>query len=228
MMTKGGKRYRGAAGQVDRTRKYELEEAIRLLKTFNTTKFDQTVEIAMRLGIDAKLSEQAVRGSVSLPKGTGKKVRVIAFCQGADIELAKQAGAAEAGADELVEKVQGGWLEFDVAVATPDMMPKVGKLGRLLGPKGLMPSPKSGTVSKDIGTTTREFIGGKIEFRNDDGGNLHAPVGRLSFTAEEIRDNVLAVVNKVRSMRPASAKGNFILKVVLTCTMGPGVEVNLN
>lgn len=225
-MQKRSKRYRTAVAEVDLNKTYELDEAIRILKGCDSTKFDQTVEIVMKLGIDAKQSDQMIRGSISLPKGTGKTMRVIAFCQGPDIEAATEAGAIEAGADDLVEKVQKGWLDFDVAVATPDMMPKVGRLGRLLGPKGLMPSPKSGTVTPDIATATSEFAAGKIEFRNDEGGNVHAPMGKLSFEAADIAENVKTFTARVRSMRPASTKGIFVERTVITCTMGPGLDLD--
>jgi len=225
---KRSKRYRAVAEKIDPEKQYEIDEAAKLVKLCGGKRFDMTVNVSMHLGIDPKLADQGIRGSVSLPKGMGKAVRVIAFCQGADVQAAKDAGAMEAGTEELIAKVNGGWLDFDVAVASPDVMPKVGKLGRVLGPKGLMPSPKSGTVAKDIPTTVREFVAGKIEFRNDDGGNVHAPVAKLSFTEEEIRNNVVAFVSRIRSMRPASAKGVFIQKVVLSSTMGPGIQVNLS
>ena len=226
-MRKRSRRYAVLAEKVDLRKKYPVEEAVGILKECDTTKFDQTVEVSMKLGIDPKQSEQMIRGSVSLPKGTGKSVRVVAFCQETDVEAAKEAGAIEAGADALVEKVQGGWMDFDVAVATPDMMPKVGRLGRVLGPKGLMPSPKSGTVNKDVRTTVREFVAGKIEFRNDEGGNVHAPVGKLSFSAEDLAVNVRAFVAKIRSMRPAGTKGIFMMKTVLSSTMGPGIPIEI-
>ena len=225
---KRSKRYQAVAAKIDSDKKYEVEEAVKLVKECGGKKFDMTVNVSMKLGIDPKMAEQGIRGSLSLPKGMGNAVRVVAFCQGADITAAKAAGAMEAGADDLVAKVNGGWLDFDVAVATPDMMPKVGRLGRVLGPKGLMPSPKSGTVNKDVTTTVREFVAGKIEFRNDDGGNVHAPIAKVSFTEEEIKNNVLAFVARIRSMRPSSAKGVFIQKVVLSSTMGPGIQLNIS
>jgi len=224
-MTKPSKRYTAVAEKIDAKRQYSLEEAVRLLKECDTTKFDQTVEVSMKLGIDPKQSDQMIRGSVSLPKGTGKTVRVVAFCQESDVATATAAGAIAAGSDDLVEKVQKGWMDFDVAVATPDVMPKVGRLGRVLGPKGLMPSPKSGTVTRDVATAVQEFAAGKIEFRNDDGANVHAPVGKLSFPAEDLIANVRVFVDKIRSMRPASTKGTFVHRVVLSCTMGPGIEL---
>ena len=224
-MRKRSKRYAATAAKVDAKKRYPLSEALALLKECGTTKFDQTVEVVLKLGIDPKQSDQMIRGSVSLPKGTGKTMRVVAFCQGPDIAAAKEAGALEAGADDLVEKVQGGWMDFDVAVATPDMMPRVGRLGRVLGPKGLMPSPKSGTVSKDVALAVREFAAGKIEFRNDAGATVAAAVGKLSFPDDDLAANVQAFLDKIRSMRPAAAKGVFMQKAVLSCTMGPGIEI---
>ena len=222
-----GKRFRALAEKIDRNKSYELDEAVKLVKGCGGTKFDQTVDISIKLSIDTKAADQAIRGSVSLPKGTGKSKRVVAFCTGGDIKIAQDAGALEAGAEDLVAKVNGGWLDFDVAVASTEMMPKVGKLGRVLGPKGLMPSPKSGTVGKDVATMVREFAAGKVEFRNDDGGTVHAPIGKASFTEEDLKNNILAFVGRIRSMRPASAKGSFIEKIVVSCTMGPGIRINL-
>jgi len=224
-MRKHSRRYTAVVEKVDVKRKVALAEAVRMLKECDTTKFDQTVEIAIKLGIDPRQSDQMIRGSVSLPKGTGKSVRVVAFCQESEVAAATDAGAVLAGTDDLVERVQKGWMDFDVAVATPEVMPKVGRLGRVLGPKGLMPSPKSGTVVKDIVTAVREFVAGKIEFRNDDGANVHAPVGKLSFPAEDLIVNVETFVNTIRAMRPSSTKGIFMQKVVLSCTMGPGIEI---
>ncbi|HUW55250.1 MAG TPA: 50S ribosomal protein L1 [Planctomycetota bacterium] len=226
-MRKRSKRYRALAEKIDDKRVYPLDEAIQILKTCATETFDQSVDVSMKLGIDAKQSDQMVRGSVSLPKGTGKTVRVVAFCQGADVEAAREAGAIDAGADELIEKVQNGWLDFDVALAHPEMMPKVGRLGRTLGPKGLMPSPKSGTVVTDIPSAVGEFIGGKIEFRNDAGGNVHALVGKLSFDETDLAQNVRAFVGKIRSLRPSGTKGIFVHKVTLSTTMGPPVQVSV-
>jgi large subunit ribosomal protein L1 len=226
---KRGKKYNAVAAKIDVDKSYEIDEAVKLVKESGAgRKFDQTVDIAIKLGIDPKAAEQAIRGSVSLPKGTGRSKRVVAFCQGSDMKLATDAGAIEAGSEELVAKVNGGWLDFDVAVATTEMMPKVGKLGRVLGPKGLMPSPKSGTVGKDVATMVREFAAGKVEFRNDDGGSVHAPVGKASFSEEDLKNNIVAFVSRIRSMRPASTKGLYIQRVVVSCTMGPGIQVNLS
>jgi len=225
---KRSKRYRAIAEKIDPDRKYETDEAVGLVKECGNTQFDQTVELTLKLGINPKLADQMIRGSVSLPHGVGRTVRVVVFCQGDDIEAAKQAGALEAGADELVEKVNSGWMDFDVAIAHPSVMPKVGRLGRVLGPKGLMPSPKSGTVATDIATATQEFIAGKIEFRNDPAGVIHAPVGKISFPKEHLVENVQAFVDRIRSMKPASSKGIFIQKVVLSATMAPGLQLNIS
>jgi len=221
------KRFKSAAEQVDAKKVYEIREAVELLKSLPTTKFDQTVELCLKLGVDPKQTDQTIRGSVSLPKGTGKKVRVVAFCQGLDIEAAVKAGAVEAGADELVAKVECGWMDFDVAIAAANMMGKVGKLGRVLGPKGLMPSPKAGTVTKEVAKTVEEFVAGKVEYRNDAGGNVHVPVGKLSFQVEDLVANIEALIRRIEASRPSSAKGIFIEKVVLSSTMGPGLRLNV-
>jgi large subunit ribosomal protein L1 len=204
-----------------------LDDAIRTLKTFGKTKFDQTVDLVCHLGIDARQADQMIRGSVSLPKGIGKAKRVIAFCMDSDVEAAKAAGAIEAGNDELVDKISKGWADFDVAVAHPSVMGKVGKLGRVLGPQGKMPSPKSGTVTPDVATAVREYAAGKVEFRNDAGGNVHAVVGKLSFAEGDLRENVLAFVSHIRRMKPSAAKGTFLKKVCLSGTMTPGVHVDV-
>ena len=203
-----------------------LEDAIKTLKTFSKTKFDQTVDLVAHLGIDSRQAEQAIRGSVSLPKGIGATKKVIAFCGDADAEAAKKAGAIEAGGDELIDKVQKGWMDFDVAIAHPSMMGKVGKLGRVLGPQGKMPSPKSGTVTPDIATAVREYAAGKVEFRNDKGGNLHAVVGKLSFSEADLKENVVAFMDHIRRMKPPTAEGQFIKKLALSGTMTPSVLVD--
>lgn len=205
--------------------KVTLEEAVKVVKGFKVTKFDPTVELVMHLGIDTKQAEQALRGAVSLPHGVGATKKVIAFCDGADIEKAKAAGAIEAGADELIKKVNGGWTDFDVAIATPGMMKTVSRLGRVLGPQGKMPSPKSGTVVADVATGVREYAAGKVEYRNDDGGNVHVSVGKASFPAEHLVNNINAFISLIRRLKPASAKGIYIKKVVLSATMSPGVQV---
>jgi len=219
------KRYQEALAKIDRKRKYPLEEAVDLLKKLPHAKFDETVEVSVKLGIDSKQSDQAVRASISLPHGLGKKVRVIAFCEGEERQEALSAGAIEAGSDDLIKKISDGWLDFDVAVASPDQMRKVGKLGRILGPKGLMPSPKSGTVVSGVAEAVREFVAGKVEFRSDDGGNVHGPVGKLSFDSRALVENIETLLEHLRANKPASAKGVFIQKVVLSSTMGPGIPV---
>jgi large subunit ribosomal protein L1 len=200
-------------------------DAIKALKQFKGPKFDQTVNVCVHLGIDPKVAEQQLRGSISMPRGVGKSARVVAFVSADKIEAAKGAGAVEAGADDLIAKVEGGWMDFDVAVATPDMMRVVSKLGRVLGPKGLMPSPKAGTVAADIVTAVKEFAAGKLEYRNDSGGNVHCIIGKMSFSEDDLTANLehfLGIINKVR---PASAKGQYIKRCVISGTMTPGVPV---
>jgi large subunit ribosomal protein L1 len=187
--------------------------------------FDQTIELIMKLGIDPKQADQMIRGAVSLPKGIGKSKRVVAFCEDDLAEQAKEAGAIEAGADELVQKIQDGWMDFDVAVAHPRLMGKVGKLGRILGPQGKMPSPKAGTVTPDIATAVKEYGAGKLEFRNDSGGNIHAVVGKASFSTEDLKTNIEAFVSHIRKLRPSSAKGTFVQNVALCGTMTPAVQI---
>jgi large subunit ribosomal protein L1 len=224
-MRKQGKRYRKESELAGGREAVALDDAINTVKQFANTKFDQTVELVMQLGIDPKQADQSVRGSVSLPKGIGKTKRVIAFCDEGTVEAAKQAGAAEAGGDELVKRIQDGWMDFDVAVAHPQMMSKVGRLGRVLGPQGKMPSPKSGTVTPDIETAVREYSAGKLEYRNDSGGNIHAVVGKVSFSADDLKANIEALLEHMRRGRPAAAKGSFIKQVFLTASMSPSVRV---
>jgi large subunit ribosomal protein L1 len=202
-----------------------LAEAVRQLKQFGTTKFVQTVEVSTNLGIDPRQSDQNVRGSVALPHGIGKSVRVAVFAQGENAEKAKEAGADIVGADDLAQKVKGGFMDFDVALATPDMMGVVGPLGRVLGPRGLMPSPRSGTVTTDITSAVREFKAGKIEFRNDKGGNVAAPVGKLNFSEADLVDNITTFLNHLRTLKPAAAKGTYIRSVTISATMSPGIRV---
>jgi large subunit ribosomal protein L1 len=201
-----------------------LADAVKKLKTF-TAKFDQTVECVMHLGIDTKQADQLVRGSLSLPHGIGKAKRVIAFCDESDAEAAKAAGAIEAGADDLIKKVTDGWLDFDVAIAHPKVMGKAGKLGRVLGPQGKMPSPKNGTVTADITTAIKEFAAGKVEFRNDTGGNVHVVAGKLSFDDQKLIDNIEALLTHIKKVKPAATKGTYILKITLSATMSPGLGV---
>ena len=223
---KSSRRLRGARRGLPK-RILNVEEGIRSLKSLPAVKFDQTVELVVRLGIDPKQQDQMVRGNVSLPKGIGKAKRVIAFCQGDHIGKAKAAGALEAGADELVQKVQDGWTDFDLAVAMPDVMPKVGRLGRILGPVGKMPSPKAGTVGTDVEKMVREYSAGKINFRNDAGGNIHAVVGKLSFAAEDLVENIHALVTELKRLKPSAAKGAYIQTVCLSGTMTPAVELDV-
>ncbi len=204
-----------------------VAEAIKVLQSFEATKFDASVELAMLLGIDPKQADQLVRGAISLPNGIGATRKVIAFCDGDDIAKAVEAGATEAGGEELVQKVQDGWMDFDVAVATPAMMKIVSKLGRLLGPQGKMPSPKAGTVGKDVAGAVSEYAAGKVEFRNDDGGNIHVLVGKLSFEPDKLAGNIDFFVDHIKRLRPAATKGQYIKKVFLSTTMSPAVPLEV-
>ncbi|MBI5722440.1 MAG: 50S ribosomal protein L1 [Planctomycetes bacterium] len=202
-----------------------LAEAVKVVKSFTPTKFDATVDLVMHLGIDPKQADQALRGAFSLPHGIGKSRKVIAFCDGDNIGKAKAAGAVEAGADDLIKKINDGWTDFDVAVATPGMMKSVSKLGRVLGPTGKMPSPKAGTVVEDIPKAVQEYAAGKVEYRNDDGGNVHVAVGKFSFDEQKLVENIDAFINLVKRLRPSSVKGIYIKKVSISASMTPGVEV---
>ena len=226
------KRYQKAAGvaQAAAQAPVPLEEAVKILKQMAAaapTKFDQSVEIVMNLGIDAKQADQMIRGSVSLPNGIGKARKVIAFAEGEQADKARAAGATEVGADELIAKVQGGWTDFDVAIAHPALMGRVGRLGRVLGPQGKMPSPKSGTVTADVETAVREYTAGKVEFRNDAGGNVHAVVGKLSFADEDLKANITAFVEHIRRLKPVSAKGQYLKKVCISGTMTPAIQLEI-
>lgn len=221
------KRYAESNKTVEKSKEYELKEAVSLLKTFKKTKFDETVDIVMKLSVDPKHSDQIVRGSFSLPKGIGKEIRVVVFASGDKIKLAQEAGAVEAGGDDLLKKVEGGWLDFDVAISTPDMMGKVGKLGRVLGPQGKMPSPKSGTVTNDIQNAVKEFKEGKIEYRTDSGGNVHVPVGKTSFPDEDLVENIKSFIKHIIRNRPPAAKGIFVQKIFISSSMSPSVRVAL-
>ena len=202
-----------------------LDEAVETIKSFNSAKFDQTVECVLLLGIDSKQADQLVRGSLSLPHGVGKQKRVIAFCDDSEVEAARNAGAVEAGSDELVKKITDGWADFDVAVASPKVMGKVGKLGRVLGPQGKMPSPKNGTVTDEVPTAVAEFTAGKIEYRNDAGGNVHAVVGKQSFDKQRLMENIEAFVSHIKKIKPVAAKGTYIKKACISASMSPGVEI---
>ncbi len=227
MARKRGKRYLQLLQKYDKLKEYELEEAVKLVKELATAKFDETIELHLRLGIDPKKTDQNVRSSVVLPHGTGKNVRVLVFAEGQKAEEAKAAGADYVGVDELIEKIQNGWLDFDVAIATPDVMRKVSKVARILGPRGLMPNPKAGTVTQNVAEAVKEFKAGKVEFRNDKTGNLHIPVGKASFTPEQLEDNIRAALQAVLAAKPASAKGAYIKRMVLAPTMGPSVRLNV-
>ncbi len=220
------KRYRKETEQLSKE-PISLAEAVEKVKSFNSVKFDQTVECVLSLGIDPKQADQLVRGSISLPHGIGKQKKVVAFCEDADIEPAKQAGAIEAGCDELVKKIQDGWMDFDVAIAAPKVMSKVGKLGRVLGPQGKMPSPKNGTVTTDVSAAVAEFAAGKVEFRNDAGGNVHAVVGKQSFDAQKLIENIEAFVSHIKKIKPQAAKGTYIKKMSISATMSPGLTVTV-
>lgn len=226
-MANKSKRYLESKKIVDPRKKYELKEAIKLLKSFKPAKFDESIEVAMKLGIDPKQSDQLIRGSVSLPKGIGKSLKVIVFASGEKATIAKKAGADEVGAEELVKKVEGGWTDFDVAIAASDMMRLVGKLGRVLGPQGKMPSPKSGTVTDDIETAVKEFKAGKIEYRTDAGGNVHAIVGKLSFSDADLEENINMFIRHIVNSRPASSKGIFLEKASVASTMSPGIMLQV-
>jgi large subunit ribosomal protein L1 len=207
--------------------KVPTKEAVAVLKSFNTGKFDQTVELVMHLGIDPRQAEQALRGSIALPHGIGQTRKVIAFCEEADVEKAIEAGAAEAGGDELIKKIQDGWTDFDIAVATPNMMKSVSKLGRVLGPTGKMPSPKAGTVAPDVGATVKDYVAGKIEYRSDEGGNLHVPVGKMSFDEQKLTENIEMFVKYIKKIKPPSAKGVYMKRVCISGTMTPSVELDV-
>ena len=224
-MPKHGKKYRAARDLVDRSKRYELSEAIGLLKELETASFDETVEVSMKLGVDPRKGDQLVRGSVVLPHGTGRSVRVAVFAEGDAAEAAKAAGADVVGGPDLVERVQGGFTDFDVAIAVPAMMRHVGKLGRILGPQGKMPSPKAGTVTDDTAGAVKEYQAGKVEYRVDDTANVHAPVGKKSFSAQELLENARAFFDSVKAAKPSAAKGNYIQKASITSTMGPGVPL---
>ncbi|MBQ2034410.1 MAG: 50S ribosomal protein L1 [Peptococcaceae bacterium] len=225
-MPKHGKKYLEASKLVDRAAQYEVSEAIELAKKTATAKFDETVEVAFRLGVDPRQSDQMIRGAVVLPHGTGKSQTVLVFAKGEKAKEAEAAGADFVGAEELVTKIQGGWFGFDVAVATPDMMGLVGKIGRLLGPKGLMPNPKTGTVTMDVTKAVNEVKAGKIEYRVDKTGIIHAPIGKASFEQVQLEENFKTLVDVLIKAKPASSKGQYIKSVTVSTTMGPGVKIN--
>jgi large subunit ribosomal protein L1 len=225
-VAKHGKKYLEAVQKVDRSKLYDPKEALELVKSIATAKFDETVEAAFRLGIDTKKADQQVRGAVVLPHGTGKTKRVLVFAKGEKAKEAQQAGADFVGDDDLIQKVQDGWLDFDVVVATPDMMGQVGRLGRILGPKGLMPNPKTGTVTFEVEKAVKEIKAGKIEYRADKAGNVHAAIGKVSFTTEQLLENLNALAEALIKAKPAAAKGTYMKSITVSSTMGPGVPVN--
>ncbi len=228
MSRRHSRRFVKAQTQVDRARAYPLSQAVALLKELPNVKFEESVEVAVRLGIDPKKTDQLVRGSVSLPKGTGKGVRIAVFAEGQKAEDARAAGADIVGGQDLAQRIENGFDEFDMTIASPDMMKFVGKLGRILGPSGKMPSPKAGTVTPNVGDAVREFKGGKIEFRTDAGANVHAAVGRRSFPTGDLVANIEAFVDHLRAQKPPQAKGAFIRKVCISTTMGPGIKVDMS
>jgi large subunit ribosomal protein L1 len=221
-----GKKYKKVAEALDRNKAYGLAEAIEILKK-SEVKFDQTVEIHFNLGVDPKHSDQVVRGTVVLPHGTGRSVRVLVFCKDNNLEVAKNAGADYAGGADLVQKIQEGWLDFDAVVATPDMMPVISKVARVLGPRGMMPSPKAGTVTVNVAQTVKELKAGKISYRVDKGANVHAPVGKLSFTVDQLAENAKSVIDSVVKNKPQSSKGTYIKSLTLTATMAPGIKLDM-
>ncbi len=225
-MTKHGKSYDDATKRYDRERLHSPTEALELVKSFAKRKFDETVELAVRLGVDPRKADQMIRGTVSLPNGTGKSVRVAVFAQGDQARDAEAAGADVVGADDLVKRIEGGFLDFDVAISTPDLMGQVGKLGRTLGPRGLMPNPKTGTVTNDIGKAVSEFKAGKVEYRTDRYGNVHVPIGKASFDVTKLVENLHSVLDEINRAKPASAKGRYLRTASVSSTMGPGVKID--
>ncbi len=227
-MPQHGKKYVDAVRKFDRSQLHTPAEAVDLAKSLARTSFDETVELAVRLGVDPRKADQMVRGTVGLPAGTGKDVRVAVFATGDAAAEARAAGADVVGAEDLVERVTGGFLDFDVAIATPDLMPQVGKLGRTLGPRGLMPNPKTGTVTTEVGRAVTEFKGGRVEYRTDRYGNVHVPIGKASFEQPRLLDNFKAVVEELQRAKPAASKGRYFRRVTLATTMGPGIKVDPN
>lgn len=221
-----GKKYAEAAAAFDREQTYPVGDAVSLVKSLSKRKFDESVDVVVQLGVDPRKADQMVRGTVALPAGTGKTVRIAVFAQGDRAAAARAAGADVVGAEDLVAQIEGGFLDFDVAIASPDLMPMVGKLGRALGPRGLMPNPKTGTVTDDVAKAVTEFKGGKVEYRTDRHGNVHVPVGKVSFAEADLAQNVVAVIDELVKVKPAAAKGKYLKKAVLSSTMGPGIKVD--
>jgi len=225
-MGTAGKKYREAKNKVDRTKRYSLEEAIQLLPATTYVRFDESIDVAIRLGIDPKKPDQTVRGTVVLPHGTGKKLKVLVFAQGEKEKEARDAGTDYVGGEELVEKISQGWLDFDRAIATPDMMKVVSKVGKILGPRGLMPNPKVGTVTFDVGKAVQDVKSGKVEFKVDKAGILHVSVGKVSFGQEKLRENILTLLDSVLRAKPPSSKGTYVKGLAISTTMGPGIKVD--
>ena len=223
-----GKKYKDAAKKFDRDQLFTPAEALAMVKSVASANFDETVEFAVRLGVDPRKADQMVRGTVALPSGTGKDVRVAVFAAGEAAQAARDAGAEFVGTDDLAAEIEKGNMNFDVAIATPDLMPMVGRLGRVLGPRGLMPNPKTGTVTQDVGRAVEEFKGGKVEYRTDRYGNVHVPLGKVSFTPEALDANFRAVLDELQRAKPASAKGRYLRKITLSSTQGPGVKIDTN
>jgi large subunit ribosomal protein L1 len=224
-MAHKSKRYRELSKKASGGEPLAVDKAVEILKGFNTTKFDQTVEIHMRLGVDPKQADQIVRGSVVLPHGIGRTQRVVVFAKGDLAEAAREAGADEVGQEELAQRIKDGWVDFDACIAAPDMMGLVGPLGRILGPRGLMPSPRAGTVTPDVAKVVREYKAGKVEFRNDSGGNVHAVVGKLSFDQQKLAENIRAFIDHINALKPVAVKGTYVRNISLSATMSPGVPV---
>ena len=221
-----GKKYNDAMRAFDRDRQHGVDEATQLVTSFPKRKYDESVDLVVRLGVDPRKADEMIRGTVALPAGTGKAVRVAVFAQGEAAQAARDAGAEFVGADDLAEQVEGGMLDFDVTIASPDMMPIVGKLGRVLGPRSLMPNPKTGTVTSDVAKAVEEFKGGKVEFRTDKFANVHVPVGKVSFSPEDLQTNIKAVFEELHRLKPAGAKGQYVKKAVMSSTMGPGIKLD--
>ncbi|RLD10291.1 MAG: 50S ribosomal protein L1 [Chlamydiae bacterium] len=226
-MNKKNKRHKENSAKVE-NKLYTLNEAVELAIQMKAPKFVESIDLNSRLGIDPKKADQAVRGTVALPHGTGKKIRVLAFATGADADAAKEAGADFVGYEDLIKKIKDGWTDFDIAIASPATMREVGKIGRVLGPRGLMPSPKAGTVTQDVGTAVTEFKSGKVEFRADKQAGIHCPVGKVNFTAEQITDNICALVGAILKLKPSAAKGTYLQKISISTTMGPGIRIDPN
>ena len=221
-----GKKYNAAIAKVDISKAYSLEDAVKLVPETATAKFDETVDMAVRLGVDTKQSDQMVRGAVVLPNGTGKKIRVLVFAKGEKEKEAKDAGADFIGGEDLIEKVSKGWLDFDTIIATPDMMGAVGKLGKILGPKGLMPNPKLGTVTFDVARAVKDAKAGKVEFKVDKGGNIHVHAGKVSFGAQKLKENLTALLDSIIKAKPSTSKGIYLRNITISATMGPGIRID--